>query len=63
MAALAAYFATDSYFIVQPTEMAGVRRLGNVHSTEPVQPGLHLKAPFIRFSGQNPGFYRQFSHR
>jgi regulator of protease activity HflC (stomatin/prohibitin superfamily) len=47
VAALAVYFATDSYFIVQPTEMAGVRRLGNVHSTEPVPPGLHLKAPFI----------------
>ena len=24
VAALAVYFATDSYFIVQPTEMAGV---------------------------------------
>ena len=47
VAALAVYFATDSYFIVQPTEMAGVRRLGNVHSTEPVPPGLHFKAPFI----------------
>jgi regulator of protease activity HflC (stomatin/prohibitin superfamily) len=47
VAALAVYFATDSYFIVQPTQMAGVRRLGTVHSMEPVQPGLHLKAPFI----------------
>jgi regulator of protease activity HflC (stomatin/prohibitin superfamily) len=41
------FLASDSYFIVQPTEMAGVRRLGTVHSTEPVPPGLHFKAPFI----------------
>jgi regulator of protease activity HflC (stomatin/prohibitin superfamily) len=40
------YAASDSYFIVQPTEMAGVRRFG-IHSTEPVPPGFHLKAPFI----------------
>ena len=32
VAGLAVYFATDSYFIVQPTEMAGVRLLRNVHS-------------------------------
>ncbi len=41
------YAASDSYFIVQPTEMAGVRRLGSVLSKEPVLPGIHLKAPFI----------------
>ena len=41
------FLASDSYFIVQPTQMAGVRRLGNVHSTEPVPPGMHFKAPFI----------------
>ncbi len=47
VAIVAIYFATDSYFIVQPTEMAGVRRLGNVHSAKAVPPGLHFKAPFI----------------
>jgi regulator of protease activity HflC (stomatin/prohibitin superfamily) len=47
VAIVAIYFATDSYYIVQPTEMAGVRRLGEVHTKEPVPPGLHLKMPFI----------------
>ncbi len=46
VAIIAIYFATDSYFVVQPTEMAGVRRFG-IHSKDPVPPGLHLKAPFI----------------
>ncbi len=41
------YAASDSYFIVQPTEMAGVRRLGTVITKEPLLPGLHLKLPFI----------------
>ena len=36
-----------SFYTVQPTEMAGVRRLGTVLTKEPVGPGLHLKAPFI----------------
>jgi regulator of protease activity HflC (stomatin/prohibitin superfamily) len=39
--------AFSSYFTVQPTEMAGVRRFGVVQSAEPVRPGFHLKAPFI----------------
>ncbi len=41
------YAASDSYFIVQPTEMAGVRRLGTVITKEPLLPGFHFKAPFI----------------
>lgn len=41
------YFASDSYFIVQPTEMAGVRRLGTVITKEPLPPGIHFKAPFL----------------
>jgi regulator of protease activity HflC (stomatin/prohibitin superfamily) len=41
------YVLADCLFIVQPTEMAGVRRLGNVVSKEAVEPGLHLKAPLI----------------
>ena len=36
-----------SFYTVQPTEMAGVRRLGTVVTTEPVGPGLHLKVPFV----------------
>ena len=37
----------DSYYTVQPTEMAGVRRFGVVQSSHPVGPGFHLKAPLI----------------
>ncbi len=44
---LTIYCASDSFFIVQPTEMAGVRELGTVVSKEPVPPGLHFKLPFI----------------
>ena len=40
-------FAFDSYFVVEPTEMAGVRRLGQVITKEPLGPGLHFKLPFI----------------
>jgi regulator of protease activity HflC (stomatin/prohibitin superfamily) len=42
-----ALFAIDSYFVVEPTEMAGVRRLGQVITTKPLGPGLHYKLPFI----------------
>jgi regulator of protease activity HflC (stomatin/prohibitin superfamily) len=41
------YAVTDSYFIVQPTEMAGVRRLGTVLTKQPLGPGFYFKAPFI----------------
>jgi len=41
------FILSDCYFIVQPTEMAGVRRLGTVLTKEPYPPGFHLKAPFI----------------
>ena len=37
----------EVFYTVQPTEMAGVRRLGTVVSKEPVGPGLHLKVPFL----------------
>ena len=42
-----AILALDSYFVVEPTEMAGVRRFGQVLTKEPVRPGLHFKLPFI----------------
>src|SRR6202045_4098907 len=44
---LVALFAVDSYFVVEPTEMAGVRRLGQVNTTKPLGPGPHFKLPFI----------------
>lgn len=37
----------SSYFVIDPTERAGVRMFGNVTTTQPVQPGLHFKIPFI----------------
>src|ERR1700740_2935684 len=41
------YILSDSFFIVQPTEMAGVRRLGTVRTKDPLTPGFYLKMPFI----------------
>jgi regulator of protease activity HflC (stomatin/prohibitin superfamily) len=41
------YLLDDSFFIVQPTEMAGVRRLGTVRTKEPLGPGFYFKAPVI----------------
>jgi regulator of protease activity HflC (stomatin/prohibitin superfamily) len=40
-------FALDSYFVVEPTEMAGVRRLGQVITAKPLGPGPHFKLPLI----------------
>lgn len=45
LAVLAA--VNGSFFVVQPTEMAGVRRFGVVTSVAPIGPGLHFKTPFI----------------
>src|ERR1700751_4285425 len=44
---LIALFALDSYFVIEPTEMAGVRRLGQVITTKPLGPGPHFKLPLI----------------
>jgi regulator of protease activity HflC (stomatin/prohibitin superfamily) len=41
------YLLDDSFFIVQPTEMAGVRRLGAIQTKEPLGPGFYFKAPLI----------------
>jgi regulator of protease activity HflC (stomatin/prohibitin superfamily) len=38
---------SGSFYTVQPTEMAGVRRLGTVLTKQPVGPGLHMKLPWI----------------
>ncbi len=34
-------------FVVDPTEMAGVRRLGQVTTRDPYGPGIHLKLPVV----------------
>ncbi len=39
--------AASGFYTVQPTEMAGVRRLGTVVTDTPVGPGLHFKLPWI----------------
>ncbi len=36
-----------SLFVVEPTEMAGVRRFGEVTTREPFGPGIHLKLPLV----------------
>ncbi len=37
----------DCFYVVQPTELAAVRRFGVVQTAVPVGPGLHLKAPLV----------------
>jgi regulator of protease activity HflC (stomatin/prohibitin superfamily) len=39
--------AASSFVIVEPTEMAGKRRLGQVVVDQPLGPGLHFKLPLI----------------
>jgi regulator of protease activity HflC (stomatin/prohibitin superfamily) len=35
----------STVYVVQPTELAGLRRLGTVITQEPIGPGLHVKLP------------------
>jgi regulator of protease activity HflC (stomatin/prohibitin superfamily) len=44
---LVALCALGSYFVVEPTEMAGVRRLGQVITAKALGPGPHFKLPLI----------------
>lgn len=37
----------STYFVVDPTERAGVRVFGTVTTTQPIQPGFHFKLPFL----------------
>jgi regulator of protease activity HflC (stomatin/prohibitin superfamily) len=37
----------SSVFVVDPTDMAGVRRFGEITTKEPFGPGIHLRMPFI----------------
>ncbi len=46
-AAAALALADGCVFVVQPTEMAGVRRLGRVAVDQPLGPGLHWKLPLV----------------
>ncbi len=39
--------AAGSFFVVKPTERAGVRRFGSITTEVPLQPGLHMKLPFF----------------
>ena len=39
--------AAGSFVIVEPTEMAGKRRLGQVVVDQPLGPGLHFKLPLV----------------
>lgn len=41
------YVLADSWYSVQPSERANVRRFGVVQYDKPVMPGLHFKLPFI----------------
>ena len=41
------FLASNSYYTVDPTDVAAVRRLGTVTSTAPVGPGFHLKLPIL----------------
>lgn len=47
VAILALSAAFGSWFTVEPTERAGVRRLGTVTTPQPLKPGLHWKLPFV----------------
>ncbi len=47
LAAAAVTMLLGSFYTVQPTEMAGVRRLGTVVSNQPIGPGLHFKLPYV----------------
>lgn len=38
---------SSSYFVVDPTERAGVRFFGTVTSPQPLQPGMHFKVPYL----------------
>src|ERR1700674_4222675 len=44
---LVGLFAIDSYFVVEPTEMAGGRRPWQIITNEPLRAGLHYKLPMI----------------
>jgi membrane protease subunit HflC len=45
LVAIATFFSC--FFIVDPSERAGVRFLGTVTSEKPLQPGLHFKVPLL----------------
>jgi membrane protease subunit HflC len=47
LALIAILSSCSVYYVVEPTEMAGVRRFGTVETKQPVGPGLHFKLPLV----------------
>lgn len=47
LAVIGLLFASPAWFIVQPSEMAAVRRLGKVITKTPLDAGFYFKAPFL----------------
>ena len=47
LAIIALMLLSSSYYVIEPTEMGGVRRLGIIISPTPVNPGPHFKAPLL----------------
>lgn len=41
------YLFLSSFYAINPTDLAGIRRLGTIVTREPVGPGLHVKFPLI----------------
>ena len=40
--AIIVFLGFNSAYVIEPTELAGVRRLGQVVTQQPVEPGLHF---------------------
>jgi regulator of protease activity HflC (stomatin/prohibitin superfamily) len=47
LVAIIIFLCFNSAYVIEPTELAGVRRLGQVVSQQPVEPGLHFKVPLL----------------
>ncbi|CAK0776492.1 PHB domain-containing protein [Azospirillaceae bacterium] len=47
LALIGLWIASDSFFIVQPSEMAGLRRMGSLITKQPIGSGLHFKLPLL----------------
>ena len=45
--AIIVFLGFNSAYVIEPTELAGVRRLGQVVTQQPVEPGLHFKVPLL----------------
>jgi regulator of protease activity HflC (stomatin/prohibitin superfamily) len=45
--AIIIFLGFNSVYVVEPTELAGVRRLGQIVSQQAIEPGLHFKVPLL----------------